>query len=67
MEITRLSEDLCRLQKRPRAPCPPRARWPALIPRLLGAQRQSSLSPRGLAAHSPTELTFLCGPAGCSF
>lgn len=65
MEIARLSEDLCRLQKRPRAPCPPRARWPALIQ--LGALRQSSLSPPGLAAHSPTELTFLCGPAGCSF
>lgn len=29
MEITRLSEELCRLEKRPRAPCPPLAPRPS--------------------------------------
>lgn len=42
----RLSEDLCRLQKRPRAPCPPQARWPALIPLAPGAETELPLSSR---------------------
>lgn len=67
MEITRLSEDLCRLQKRPRAPCPPPGSLAGSNPARSGRRDRAPSLLAGLATHSPTELTFLCGPAGCSF
>ena len=67
MEITRLSEESGSLQKRPRAPCPPRAPGRSNPARSQHRDRAPSLLGGRPAAPSPTEPAFLCGPAGCSF